>query len=124
MTEPDKVRILAVDDHEGWRYTLGEGLAALGLEHEVVGDTDTAVERLQTGAFTGVITDGLDGDWTRVVEAAREAGTAPVLVSADEAALAIADEDHIPAFDKGRYNPSDTLGKLVKIIVAEQAAAQ
>lgn len=123
MTEPDKARILAVDDHEGWRQTLGEGLAALGLEHEVVGDTDTAVERLQTGEFTGVITDGLNGEWPRVVQAAREVGTAPVLITMDESALTTADEGGISAFDKGCYNPTQTLQKLVQIIVAEQAAA-
>ncbi len=82
MTEPERARrVLAVDDSDVWRDMLGDILTSAGVDHEVVEDADTAVAKLETGEFTGVITDGLNGAWQEVADAAAEAGVPLALVS-------------------------------------------
>ncbi|NQT52460.1 response regulator, partial [bacterium] len=58
-------RILVVDDDEQMQFMLTEALAARGYEVDVVGDAETALERLGEGAYAIVLLDiflpGMDG---------------------------------------------------------------
>ena len=63
-------RILVVDDDPTWREILSDSLRERGTEVEVCESVEEAREAIQSGRFAEIITDGLDGRWTDVVECA------------------------------------------------------
>jgi len=76
--------ILAVDDDTAYRHLLGMKLGSYGLRHVVVESADRATEVMLPETYTGVITDGLFGQWDKVVNAADHLGIRAVVLTADE----------------------------------------
>jgi hypothetical protein len=53
----------------------------LGLSTVIVDSAEKALEEIQKGNFTHVITNGLDGGWKEVVHAAQEKGINITVIS-------------------------------------------
>ena len=77
------MKFLIVEDREKWQEMLRETLEEAGGEVVVVDDVEIADGLLRDPKqiFDHVISDGMEGDWTRVHEAAQEKGVAMTLVS-------------------------------------------
>jgi len=77
---PEKPKVLVVEDDEGWGEMYEEEIEERKGDPDVCGSAREAVEKLREGGpFAGVITDGLEGGWRAVYEAASAVGV-PVLV--------------------------------------------
>lgn len=79
-------KVFFVDDEEVMRDTLGKRASLIGLDPEVFGDADSAVERLEKldELTLAVVTDGLFGRWKDVVAAAKEAEVPAVVLTGDD----------------------------------------
>lgn len=99
-------KILAVDDESMWLTILGEVLEDSGVPFALSENADDAVDLLRGGEFTGVLTDGLAGEWRRVVEAAKEAGALAVLVSGDFRQIDAAEQQGVEAHNKAQLEPN------------------
>lgn len=113
-------RILAVDDARVWRDILRENLVESNIAHTVVGSTEAATTAIATGEYTGVITDGLNGDWKTVSAAARTAGAQCVLMSFSLESIAAAHESGIPAHDKADMSPELVQDMIQQLVLAGQ----
>ncbi len=101
MCELDlEVHILAVDDESTWRTIVGHELGKAGLQHSVVSSADEAIENIETGGFTGVVTDGLEGKWRQVAEAASAASIPVAVFSGEKAQVDAATEAGVQGFVK------------------------
>lgn len=70
----ERETILIVDDEKSWQRTLSYKLEKKGRTLQAVSSAEEALEALQAGGVTRVISDGLEGDWEEVYKLAQEAG--------------------------------------------------
>jgi hypothetical protein len=82
------------------------------LELAVANDMASAVELLETGQFSGVITDGLEGGWRRVVDVAHSVGAKAVLYSGNIGYLQEAVGMGIEAHDKQNFDQAYVRGMV------------
>lgn len=103
MTEIASRPLLIVDDDPRVLQTRGELLADFDVEFVPALSADEAIARLGASAFRGVVTDGLEGEWTRVVDVADECDTPSILVSGSDEQVLLAKERGLVTFLKGSY---------------------
>ncbi len=121
MREPHIIeRILAVDDARLWRDILRENLVESKIAHTIVGTTEEATTAIATGEYTGVITDGLNGEWKTVSAAAQAAGAQCVLMTLSLESIAAAQESGMPAHDKAEMSPELIQDMIQQLVLAEQ----
>lgn len=114
MTEAEQ-KVLVVEDSPGWlkKNTFAfEELGATVIGAETVKE---AIEALKAGGFTHVVSDGLKGQWTQVVTAAKEAGVQNITVLTTESIRKVVEKEEATYVDKvdfgaKRVNPEDILG--------------
>ncbi|MFH1863701.1 MAG: hypothetical protein ABIJ85_02175 [bacterium] len=98
-------RVLIVEDSQNWRDLLPSVFK--GIETVVVKSAKEAEEALKKGGFTEIVTDGLGGDWTQVVE---KSGGLPVkLLSGDVRHKHLAIEKGVKFLDKGTFDINELL---------------
>lgn len=68
--EPERGKVLVVDDDEGYARNIPRLLKTIGLDAQVATSSDEAQLLLMKNNYCGVIVDGLNGKWTRVAKAA------------------------------------------------------
>ena len=89
---------MIVEDSENWQSLLPILFEDEGVEAIVVDSAEKARIALEEGGFTEIITDGLEGEWTDVVD---NAGDVPVrLLSGDGRDKKLAESKGIPFFNK------------------------
>jgi len=103
-------KALIVEDSRDWRDELLGIFRGAGIKANAVTNLDAAIEALQKGDYTEVVTDGLRGKWEDVVVVARGVGLPVKLVSANSTFQSKAEEQNIPFINKGRINPEDLTG--------------
>ncbi|GAC1500267.1 MAG: hypothetical protein NVS1B10_03690 [Candidatus Saccharimonadales bacterium] len=101
--KPENYKILAVDDEEIWRHTFSVGLERLGCRYEITDDVESATNIMKEGEINGVITDGLEGGWTNVVESAHLIGATAVVLSGSSVVVGNAERAGIMAYNKAHY---------------------
>lgn len=120
MTDLHELRVIAVDDDAMWRELVDDELSDIdGINYEVVGTADEAIERLETGDFDGVVTDGLEGQWRRVAEAAKLVGAGVILLSADTDQVELARAEGMGGIVKMTFD-YETFGALVSAFGTEE----
>ena len=113
MADPNEIRVIAVDDEDIWREVLEDELGDVGgVSYEMVSTADEAIARLEEGGFHGVVTDGLNGEWVRVAEAARSVGAGVLVVSAEVANVQAAQAEGMGGIDKTSFD-SQEFGAIV-----------
>ena len=124
---PEQVErhVLTVSPDKAWNNLVGKALRGAGVDDfEEVANAEDAIDRLtreDAETITSVITDGLRGNWRRVVEAAQEAGAAPVVMTRSSFPLEGAAEMGIPVFVKQRVESNSIEHeRLVRAAVPEQ----
>ena len=115
-------KVLFVDDHYSMRRVLARLAEVDGVEDvEVFEDADSAVKRLNELEETvvAIFSDGLNGDWKKVVATAKETGVpaivlsnAPLRQQAEESGAAFISKSDlrpgvVAATLAGLKNPSD-----------------
>ncbi|PJC28421.1 hypothetical protein CO054_00240 [Candidatus Shapirobacteria bacterium CG_4_9_14_0_2_um_filter_39_11] len=77
-----KIKVLFVDDSASIRMFACDFLEkTMGLSTVIVDSAEKAIEEIQKGNFTHVITDGLNGGWENVVQAGQEKGVSVTVIS-------------------------------------------
>ena len=100
-------RILVVEDDKTWRRELTRYLEQSEIKFAVADSAKAAKKVLEEGGYTDIITDGLEGTFTDVIEAA---GTIPVTVlSGDYQVERTAKEMEIRFMNKGAFDPEKLL---------------
>jgi DNA-binding NtrC family response regulator len=119
MSEHLQGRILAVDDEESWRGILGRQLASAEVDHIIAENADEAVRLMEPDAFTGVITDGLEGEWTKVYSSANITDTGIVVLSGSADVLEHAQRMGIDAYNKNNIELS-MFADIIRSLVLPQ----
>lgn len=65
-------KILVVDDMPDWLHTTLGVLSDEGIDAVGASSVEEAEKILAEGGVTKVVTDGLEGEWKKVVQAAKE----------------------------------------------------
>lgn len=76
-------KFLIVDDEYSWRRTFEKRVGGQGVSYVSVSTVEEAIGKLQDGNVTDVITDGMKGRWSDIVEQADDS-VQVTLVSADD----------------------------------------
>lgn len=77
-----ETKVLVVEDSASLRMFFGNFLKEnMGLPTVIVDSTEKALKEIEKGNFTHIITDGLGGDWKKVVQAAQEKGADITVIS-------------------------------------------
>jgi CheY-like chemotaxis protein len=96
------MKILVVDDEKFWQKIIQK---AVGQRADLVfvDDAQSAVNLLGQPdiVVNQILCDGLDGAWSQVYKAAGERGVALRLYTSNPDVLQYAQENQIPALDKG-----------------------
>lgn len=80
-----KPKVLFADDEASMRMFVGDLLqGSMGLSTVIVGSAEEALEKLEEGGITHIITDGFGGEWKRIAQAVREKGIDVTVLSGDE----------------------------------------
>jgi len=107
--EPVEHHILVVSPDSAWSKVVTRALKDTGVSRETAPNADAAIDRFtqEDGEpVTSVVTDGLRGNWRRVVEAAMEVGVTPVMMTKSALSRQSAAEMGIPVFAKQRVASS------------------
>lgn len=107
--------VLTVDTETPWRKGLGKALKQEKVAHDEARNLELALEAMQTGDFTAVITGGLSGGWREIVHSANSAGMNSVFLAHGTLALGTAQEEGVVAFLKSAYIPTQhkTLAPII-----------
>src|SRR5262249_36507823 len=105
-------KVLVVEDDASWARRHSSRLQRLGIDHIVVDNVADAIERIRRGGITEVVTDGMEGGWIDIANAAREHGVTPKVVSADSDAERLAGEKQIRFLNK--WDASEGLEQFLR----------
>jgi len=125
------VLIVGKSTQIGGHQGLGEVLRDEGISYELVPSTGAkpALKRLQGGEppITGVLTEGLGGEYPLVIEAARRIGANAVLLTRSAVVLQQAREQKIRAYSHnkivGRLREMEAVHSLISDLVPSTAAS-
>lgn len=115
-------KILTVDREGEWSSLVGKALKGAGLRVEAVTTMDKAIAAMsqEDTEITTVITEGLNGKWPQLAQAAVEAGIMPVVVTRSSLSLSSAEEMGVPVFVKNDLEKSEqTVLRLVKTVAPQ-----
>lgn len=98
-------RLLTVERDHGRQRELHNGLSREGVEFVNCEDLERAVDQLQSGEYSGVITEDLEGDWVKIVDTARNMGITAVLFTEDSVLVEEAKKAKIPSFSAEKVTP-------------------
>ncbi len=107
--------VLAVSNEDGWRRTVELKLGQSRAGFNVVRSVSEAVAKIESGEFTGVITDHLMGDWRLVAGAAQDSQLPVVVFSGDSVCLKAAEDEGLPTHKRWPL-PRGVFGKMVKLM--------
>lgn len=123
MTNPNTIKILAVDGTAAWRGLLERELTGARLPNEVIYDAEEAQDKLLRYNYTTVISDEQDGRWHSLFRTAKATGATGMLLCGNFSTIADAKEIGIRGIYKGEHEPSETLQRIIGTILAEQPTA-
>ncbi len=84
----DERLVLVVDDEPSLLAQYSLGLEMMGIAFIALSNAQEAIQRINEGGVTEVVTDGLDGEWYRVVQSAQAAGIKTITLVTGTAELA------------------------------------
>ena len=115
-----KPNILIVGADPKLRQRLRHAFQPKGISYEAARNAKEAIKRLDDGEppITGVVTCVLQGDYPKVLEAAREIGAQAVLMTRSSMTLQRAHEEDTPTYLIGQLagrtrEGNETIGKLI-----------
>lgn len=112
---PEKPRVLTVDTDRNWSGPLQKRFRSREIDYQQAEDLDEAIELLNSGDFTAVITGGLKGGWRTMVEEAGKMDVRAIVLSNSSTAVHKAQTEGALAFHTRR---SLTEGGMESIIRA------
>lgn len=110
-------KLLAVDSETPWRKGLGKAIEEKGHEFGQARNLETALEQINRGDYTAVITGALSGGWREIVDQAQQSGINAVILVRGTLSLGIAQDEGVLAFLKNDFTPTKH-GTLEPIINA------
>ncbi|HEY4964674.1 MAG TPA: hypothetical protein VIH90_08360 [Candidatus Saccharimonadales bacterium] len=120
MVERSHGKVFFVDDDEVLQRAFPRQARLAGIKAEDIeafGDAKSVVDRLERATeldevVSVIFSDGLNGDWRQVIDAAREARIPAVVLSADRSIQPEAKEAGVAFIDKRSLEPGE-LGTLL-----------
>ena len=116
FVENPEERILVLDSEEVWRNIISNAFRREEHHPTMCRYPNEAIDEIQSGGISGVITDGSDG-WTEIIETAEFHRIPLVLLTADDEQVETAKELGVPYFlkDFKKAKPSLFRG-LLKVV--------